>query len=119
MDLGFTRIMNEIFHTTQLMEEADAGECGGRSLGDAGDCFDDYSLLFDENSTPLPRLNPEARLSARTPTEFQRKKFQGTVAANTQGSPLKFSSPTLDRKFRRPPEGKRTRFTICLLQRDL
>ena len=64
------------------------------------------------------RLEPEARLSARTPTEFQRKKGafdEGTVAANTQGSPLKFSSPTLDRKFRRPPEGKLTGFTIYLL----
>ena len=118
MDIDFTQIMNEIFHTTELMEEADAGECRGRSLGDAGDCFDDYSLLFDENLSPLPRLKPEARLSARTPTEFQRKKGafdEGTVAANTQGSPLKFSSPTLDRKFRRPPEGKLTGFTICLL----
>jgi hypothetical protein len=123
VDLEFTQIMNEIFHTTHLMEEAGAEECRERSLDDAGECFDEYSLLFDENWSPLPRLKPEARLIARTPTDFQRKKGaldEDTVAAIAGGSPLKFTSPTLNRKFRRPSEGKPHRLhdLICTIPEE-
>ncbi|KAG0566430.1 hypothetical protein KC19_7G063200 [Ceratodon purpureus] len=109
VDLEFTQIMNEIFHATNMMEETGAEECQARSLVNAGEGFDDYSLLLDENWSPLPRLKPEARLSSRTPTDCQRKKGaldEDTVAAITGSSPVMFSSPTLNRKFRRPdPEG--------------
>lgn len=122
VDLDFTQIMNEIFHSTGMMEKASAEECRGRSLGDAGEWIDEYSLqldeyslLLDENWSPSPRLKPEPRLSGRTPSDFQRKNGaldEDTVAAITGGSPLKFSSPTLNRKFRRPLEGNLTGYTM-------
>lgn len=102
-DLDFSQVINEIFQSTKGTERKCVDEQQELTVHEDVDWLDDLPELNGVWS-PIPRLKPEARIGTSYPTSLQRKKVEldeDPSAIIAGGSPIKFSSPTLNKKFSR------------------